>query len=144
MRYLNLSDREMKKLLHLRRDTFALYIIKLLIISVGSYALLKLILNIYLNLFFVLIFALAYTAYVVYANRKYLTEIIYKQKKVYRGVLSFKIVSKRSKKGKYIFNVDGRNFYVNRQNFEYLKEGDTVEFHVSSSTKHLYCVEKVG
>ncbi|HVD98158.1 MAG TPA: hypothetical protein VNB90_08120 [Cytophagaceae bacterium] len=70
-------------------------------------------------------------------------EIFLKQKKVYRGVLSFKIVSRKNRKRKYLFNVDGNIFYVDRKDFDCIQEGDIVEFHVSSSTKYLFRVEKV-
>lgn len=96
-----------------------------------------------MSIFFVIFFAIVYLSYVLYANRKFLKEIIFRQKKVYRGVLSFKLFSPKSKRGKYVFSVDGRLFYVNRKYFEYIEEGDTAEFHVSSSTKHLFLVEKV-
>ncbi|HWZ21955.1 MAG TPA: hypothetical protein VNW06_04840 [Cytophagaceae bacterium] len=143
MKYLHLNNSEIKKLLYTRREIFIIYAVTLLIISAGSYILLQLILRTYLSMFLVSFLAIVYTSYIVYINRKFLEEVICKQKKVYRGVLSFKTISPRSKKGKYIFNVDGRIFYVNRKDFEYIKEGDVVELHVSSSTKHLFCVEKI-
>jgi hypothetical protein len=133
----------MKKLLYARRYIFIVYATTLLIISASSYIFLQLILRTYISMFLVLFLAIIYTSYIVYINRKFFKEVICKQKKVYRGVLSFKVISPRSKKGKYIFNVDGRIFYVNRKNFEYIKEGDVIELHVSSSTKHLFCVEKI-
>ncbi len=143
MKYLNLNNREMKELLHIRSDTFIVHAVTLSIISGSFYFLLPLIMKEYMSIFFVLFFAIVYMGYVLYTNRKFLKEIIYKQKKVYRGVLSFKVFSPKSKKGKYILSVDGRMFYVNKKYFEYIQEGDTEEFHVSSSTKYLFRVEKV-
>lgn len=144
MKHLNLSESEMKELLSLRRDHFLSCLATLLIITSGSFILLQFVLKAYLNIFFVTVLAMAYIAYVIWTNRKYLTEIIRKQKKVYRGALAFKLISPRKKKGKYMFNVDGRVFYVDRKNFECIQEGDIVEFHVSSSTKHLFKIEKVA
>ncbi len=143
MKYLNLNSKEMKELLHIRTDIFIVHAIMLSIISVSFYFLLQLIMKEYMSIFFVIFFAIVYLSYVFYANRKFLKEIIFRQKKVYRGVLSFKLFLPKSKRGKYVFSVDGRLFYVNRKYFEYIEEGDTAEFHVSSSTKHLFLVEKV-
>jgi hypothetical protein len=142
MKYLNLNNNEMKELLYVRKEHFVIYLITLSIISISSYVLLLLIVP-RAALFLGLVFTIAYIGYVVFSNRKYLKELIYKQKKVYRGALSFKTISKRNKKKKYIFNVDGHTLYVDKKNFEFIQEGDVVEFHVSSSTKHLFRVEKV-
>ena len=144
MKHLNLNGNEMKELLLLRRDHFLSCLAILVVIISGSYLLLNFVLKAYLNIFFVSLLAIVYIVYVIHTNRKYLTEIILKQKKVYRGALAFKLISPRKKKGKYMFNVDGRIFYVDRKNFECIQEGDIVEFHVSSSTKHLFKVEKVA
>lgn len=144
MKYLDLDNKEVRELLYIRRERLLAYFLTLLIISIGSYILLQLIMKLFLGIFFVLLIAILYTVYFSYTNRKYLKELILKRKKVYRGALSFKSVSLRSKKGKYIFNVDGHIFYVDRKNFELIQEGDIVEFHVSSSTKHLFKVHKVG
>ncbi len=143
MKYLNLTNTEVKVLLQVRREQFASYGLTLLLITGISYLLLQLILKPYASIFLVFFLAVAYIAYILRINRKYLMEIFRKQKKVYRGALSFKIIYRRNKRRKYVFNVDGKNFYVDRKNFEYIQEGDIVEFHVSSSTKHLYKVEKI-
>jgi hypothetical protein len=143
MKYLNLNNSEMRELLYIRRERFVLYVITLSIISLSSYMLLQSVIKTSMNSFFALLFSMAYTVYVLYTNRDYLKELIFKQKKVYRGALSFKTFYHNNKKGKYLFNVDGRIFYVDRKNFECIKEGDIVEFHVSSSTKHLFGVRKV-
>ena len=142
MKYLNLNNNEMKELLYVRKEHFVIYLITLSIISISSYVLLLLIVP-RAALFLELVFTIAYIGYVVFSNRKYLKELICKQKKVYRGALSFKTTSKRNEKKKYIFNVDGYTLYVDKKNFELIQEGDVVEFHVSSSTKHLFRVEKV-
>ena len=143
MKYLNLNNNEMKALLHIRSETFIVHAVILSIISVSFYFLLQLILREFVSIFFVMSFAIVYAGYVLYTNRKFLKEIICKQKKIYRGIVSYKLFSPMNKKGKYIFSMDGRIFYVNRKYFECIQEGDTVEFHVSSSTKHLFLVEKV-
>jgi hypothetical protein len=143
MRYLNLNDSEIKELLYIRRERLVIYVLTLLVITAGSYLLLQWFLRIYLSIFIVVFLALVYTTYTFYKNRKYLKEVFLKQKKVYRGVLSFKIVSRKNRKRKYLFNVDGNIFYVDRKDFDCIQEGDIVEFHVSSSTKYLFRVEKV-
>jgi hypothetical protein len=143
MKYLNLNNNEIRELLHVRRDQFMVYSITLLIISISSYILLKLIIpGNYISILVVLV-AIAYIIGVAFSNRKYLKEIICKQKKVYRGALSFKVAYKNNKRKKYIFNMDGQTFYVDKRNFESIQEGDIVEFHVSSSTKHIFRVEKI-
>ncbi len=143
MKYLDLNNSEVKELLNVRKDHFIIYSITLLLIALSAYLLLKLIIpRAYVGIFLVLI-VLIYIIGVVVSNRKYLKEIICKQKKVYRGALSFKISYKKNKRKIYLFNMDGHTFYVDKRNFESIQEGDLVEFHVSSSTKHLFRIEKI-
>jgi hypothetical protein len=143
MKYLNLDNNEMRELLYIRRERFVLYFFTLLFISIGSYFLFQLIMRTPWTGMLALLIALSYTGFWLYTNRKYLKELIRKQKKVYRGALSFKAVSRRNKKRKYMFNIDGHVFYVDRRKFECIQEGDIVEFHVSSSTKHVFKMEKI-
>ncbi len=142
-KYLNLTNSEMKKLLHMRKEHLFSYIATLLIISVVSYLLLDLIVKTHVSIYFIIFFTISYTGYNLYTHRKYLKEIFLRQKKVYRGALAFKMISQRNKKKQYIFNVDGRIFYSDKIHFDSLQVGDIVEFHVSSSTKKLFKVEKV-
>ncbi len=142
MKYTNLTKSEIRELLGIRIETLFVYIITLLIISLSAYLFLQPIIKTYLSTLFVMFLAIAYTAYTLYANQRSLKEIIFKQKKVYQGVLSCKSISKTNKKRKYIFNMDGLIFFVTQEEFEYIQEGDFVKFHVSSYTKHLFRVEK--
>jgi hypothetical protein len=143
MKYLDLNNNEVKELLNVRKDHFIFYSVTLLLLAIGAYLLLKLTIHgAYIGIF-VLVIILAYIIGVIFSNRKYLKEIIYKQKKVYRGALSFKLSYKKNKRKKYLFNMDGHTFYVDKRNFESIQEGDIVEFHVSSSTKHLFRIEKI-
>jgi hypothetical protein len=143
MKYLDLNNTEMKELLQMRREHFVIYIITLFIISGSTYIILHSLIKSFICVLFAAFLAFVYTCYVIYINRKYLKEIIYKKKKVYHGAVSFKTVYQNGQKIKYLFNVDGRIFYVDKRKYESIEEGDIVEFHVSSSTKHLFKVEKI-
>ena len=142
MKYLTLNNHELKKLLYLRREQLIIYLATLFIIILGSFIFLQMILKILIITFIVIIFSISYTTFILYNNRKYLKELFHQQKKVYKGAISFKTVYKKNHKRKYVFNVDGHNFYVDRTNFEKLHEGDVIELHVSSSTKYLFRIEK--
>jgi hypothetical protein len=144
MKYLSLNNDELKELINLKKVSFIGYMIIFGIIAVASYFISDRILtdsNDISSLGVMFLFMVSYLFLFFYSNRSYFYDLLKKEKKVYKGVLSSKIF--KSREHKYQFNMDGNIFVVDKEIFEKFEEGDIVEFHISACTKHLFKVEKV-
>jgi hypothetical protein len=143
MSYITLSKKEIRELIQIRMPDLFKYLVTLMVLSFVCYELTRLMFPgiVYTGqLFVMLIFIAFYIGYLFYINKRFLMEIIYKRKIVYKGMLSAKIVSRNPSEGKYYFNMDGNIFSVGKEIFREFKEGDVLEFHISPSTKHLFKV----
>ena len=146
MKYLSLNNEEFKELINLRKGSFLGYFIILGIIIITSYLISDSILpdNDRISpITIVLLMAVSYLFIFFYSNKDYFYDLIKKEKKVYKGVLSSK-TTKIKEDHKYQFNMDGNIFVVDKETFDKFNEGDIVEFHISPFTRHLFKVEKVS
>ena len=146
MKYLSLNNDELKELINLKKGSFLGYFIIFGVIITASYLISDSILPDNDNvsvLSIVLLMAVSYLFIFFYSNKDYFYDLIKKEKKVYKGVLSSK-TAKMKEDHKYQFNMDGNIFVVDKETYDKFTEGDIVEFHISPFTKHLFKVEKVN
>ena len=144
MKYLSLNNEELKELINLKKVSFISYMIIFGVIAAASYFISDRILpdNYDLSpLGVMFLFMVSYLFLYFYTNRSYFYDLLKKEKRVYKGVLSSKTF--KSRENRYQFNMDGNIFIVDKEIFEKFEEGDIVEFHISARTKHLFKVEKV-
>lgn len=144
MKYLSLSNDELRELINLKKVSFISYMIIFGVIASASYFISDRILpdnNDLAPLGVMSLFTISYLFLFFYSNRSYFYDVLKKEKRVYKGVLSSKTF--KSRENKYQFNMDGNIFVVDKEIFEQFEEGDIVEFHISARTKHLFKVEKV-
>lgn len=144
MKYLSLNNEEIKELINLKKVSFIGYMIIFGIITFASYFIAARILpdnNDLSPSVIMILFMASYLFIFFYTNRSYFYDLMRKEKRVYRGVLSSKTLKNRDHK--YQFHMDGNIFVVDKETFEKFEEGDIVEFHISVRTKHLFKVEKV-
>lgn len=143
MKYLSLNNEELKELINLKKSSFIGYIIIFGVMLIASYFISESILpeDGIQPLTIVVLFAISYLFLVFYSNRSYFNDLLKKEKKVYKGVLSTKTQKTNSK---YQFNMDGNIFVVDKETYEKFEIGDILEFHISANTKHLFKVEKVA
>ena len=66
------------------------------------------------------------------------------QKVVYTGVLSDKKIKENANQKKYVFYMDGMKFSVKEPDFKSFNIGESIEFHVSRTGKHLIRVSKAS
>ncbi len=145
MKYLSFNNDELKELINLKKGSFIGFLIMFGIIAVASYFISDRILqdNNELTPFAVMIlFVVSYLFILFYSFRSYFYDLVKKEKRVYKGVLSSKTV--KNKEEKYQFHMDGNVFIVDKETYAKFEEGDIVEFHISARTKHLFKVEKVS
>ncbi|HVD97865.1 MAG TPA: hypothetical protein VNB90_06645 [Cytophagaceae bacterium] len=145
MKYLSLNNDELRELINLKKGSFIGYLIFFGIIAIASFLISDHILpaNTELGPYAVAtLFALSYLCFFFYSNRSYFEDLLKKEKKVYKGVLSRK--SYKSREDKYQLHMDGNVFIVDKESYNAFSEGDIVEFHISARTKHLFKVEKVS
>ncbi len=143
MSYITLSKKEIKELIQIRMPDLFKYLVTLMVLSFVCHETIRLLFprTVYIEqLGVVILFMVLYVGYLFHINKLFLTEIIYKRKIVYKGMLSSKMVSRNPSEGKYYFNMDGNIFSVGKEIFREFKEGDVLEFHISPSTKHLFKV----
>jgi hypothetical protein len=146
MKYLSLNSDEIKELIALKKGSFIGYLITFIVILVVSYFVLDRILpdkNGISPISIVFILTTSNLILFFYFNRSYFHDLLKKEKKVYKGVLSSK-TCKVKEDNKYQFNVDGNIFVVDKDIYERFNEGDIIECHISAFTKHIFKVEKVG
>jgi hypothetical protein len=147
MRYLSLDNSEFKELLNFKKVSFAVYLLLSTVLILISYIILDRILSDEIGistLSIVLLLAVSSLAIFLYSNRGYLLDLIKKEKKVFKGVLSSKTIKGKNERTYYVFNMDGNSFIVDKDTFEKCEVGNIVEFHISSFTKYLFRVEKIG
>jgi hypothetical protein len=143
MKYLSLDNSEFRELLQVKRVSFIIYLVASIIFALISYLVLDKIIAgraLISTLSIVLFLAGASLIIFIYSNRDYFLDLIKKEKKVFKGVLS----SKTARKNYYVFNMDGNGFVVDKETFDNCNEGDIVEFHTSPLSKYLFKVEKVS
>ncbi|HSZ26360.1 MAG TPA: SoxR reducing system RseC family protein [Cytophagaceae bacterium] len=146
MKYLTLSREELKELIKLKKSIFLGYLIAFSIILIVSYFISDSILtdkNGISPMAIVFLLTISYLVIFFYSNRSYFLDLLKKEKRVYKGVLSSKTI-KSKEHTRYHFNMDGNIFIVDKETFDRFSEGDIVEFHMSSFTRHLFKVEKVN
>ncbi|HWZ23260.1 MAG TPA: hypothetical protein VNW06_11435 [Cytophagaceae bacterium] len=147
MKYLSLDNSEFRELLHLKRVTFIVYLVASIIFASISYLVLDKIIAgraIISTLPIVLFLAGSSLIIFIYSNRDYFLDLIKKEKKVFKGVLSSKTARNKDGRNYYVFNMDGNGFVVDKETFNNCNEGDIVEFHTSPLSKYLFKVEKVS
>lgn len=142
MKYLSLNNEELKELINLKKNVFIGNLILFGVMLIALYFIAVRILpeDGVQPFTVVILFAVSYLFIIFYSNRSYFTDLLKKEKKVYKGVLS----TKTQKSSKYQFNMDGNIFVVDKETYEKFEIGDILEFHISANTKHLFKVEKVA
>lgn len=145
MRYISLNDDEFNELLNFRKSNFFLFVLTCLALVASTYFFLEDVMpsntelaSIPLAMLVLITFSIIF----IYANKRYLSDLFKREKKIYKGVLSEK--SFKVKTGKYQFNTDGNIFVVDKESYDFFVEGDILEFHTSPLTKYLFKIEKVG
>ncbi len=147
MRYLSLDSSEFRELLNFKKGSFLIYLLLSSILILISYIISERILSDEIGistLYIVLFIAISSSVIFIYSNRGYFLDLIKKEKKVFKGVLSSKAVRGKNEKAYYVFNMDGNSFIVDKEIYENCEVGNIVEFHISPFTKYLFKVEKVS
>lgn len=146
MQYLHLSREEFRELRNLHWKKIPVYAIMFVAIVSFSYIVsVRFTSHLYdgvLPYWISGAIAFAFIGYVYYMNQRYLKDLIKKEKRVYKGILSKKVVSRRSKRERYFISMDGMIFETDLSNFNTLEEGDLIEIHISPEIRHLFKVSK--
>jgi hypothetical protein len=151
MKYLNLSaeDRTLMKMLTRKKilPYVVSFIVVLFVIFVGYSQVVK---NRNLNLMptsSFLIFSAMLVLSLFFLHFLYTTGLIKtilqkNQKVVYSGALSDKKIKGNPSQKRYVFYMDGMKFSVKESDFESYNIGESIEFHVSRTGKHLIKISR--
>lgn len=145
MKYLSLEQSEWRELINLKKGSLIGYIIFFSLLLLVSFFVSEAVLPSSSDispLSIAVIIALSYSIIFIFSNKDYLVDLIKKEKRVYRGVLSIKSI--KSKSGKYMFNIDGNIFIIDKETYDLYQEGDVLDVHISACMKHLFKIEKVS
>jgi hypothetical protein len=68
----------------------------------------------------------------------YFKDIVSNKKKIYSGILAGKEHLSKNGKDKFYFYMDGNKFSVKKEEFEKFREFDTIQFHLSIHSRHIF------
>jgi nitrogen fixation/metabolism regulation signal transduction histidine kinase len=147
MNYLKLEKTEIKELRSIAKENLIIYPIIFILLLTTFYTFLNTAASRWTETFrlsyfpYLLLTILIIAVFVaVYFRSKisYLKDLLANKKKIYSGILASKQHISKNGSDKFYFYMDGNKFSVKKEDFEKFDENDTIQFHLSIHSRHIF------
>jgi hypothetical protein len=149
MNYLKLEKTEIKELRSIAKENLIIYPVIFILLLVTFYAFLNTGSSKWTETFrfsyfpYLVLTILTIAVFIALFFRSkisYLKDLLANKKKIYSGILASKQHISKNGNDKFYFYMDGNKFSVKKEDFEKFNEEDTIQFHLSIHSRHIFKV----